>query len=136
MKRMRKVYASNNVTTNWSQLSDDELLDIMVHYFDSVDGEYGSTQGFLEYAASLGIDVSDMSSSEVNELWDLASESFSESNDITIDGQTICTKSDAYTWLQSKIEEYGNTYHFPEKDKISLDRLIDKFGNTYFWRDR
>ena len=47
--------------------------------------------------------------------------------------EEIETKEDAYYWLQSKLSEYGNTYHFPQEERIKLDRLIDRFGNTYFW---
>ena len=46
----------------------------------------------------------------------------------------IETKEDAYIWLQDKLAEYGNTYHFSNEDRYKLDRLIDRFGNTYFWR--
>ena len=55
----------------------------------------------------------------------------------------INTKKDIYRWLKDKIAEYGNTYHFPYSDKtyhfpysdkIMLDKLVDRFGSTYFWR--
>ena len=43
------------------------------------------------------------------------------------------TKEDANDWLNKKLHEYGNTYHFPEEDNDILNKLIEKFGSTYFW---
>lgn len=52
---------------------------------------------------------------------------------LEIDGIEMHDSSDAKMWLRQKIDEYGNTYHFPSEDRRKLDKLIQRFGNTYFW---
>jgi hypothetical protein len=43
------------------------------------------------------------------------------------------TKEIAREWLDRQLRKYGNTCYFPATAKARLDKLIIKFGNTYFW---
>lgn len=121
--------------TKWDQLPTSELVDIMRDYFESLKGDYGSIKGFIEFAENNGIDMTNISNSEVNRIWDLAGEDEEDEDEapIIIDDMEICDRYDANKWLQSKLKEYGNTYHFSGADKLALNKLIDRFGNTYFW---
>lgn len=40
---------------------------------------------------------------------------------------------DANKWLKDKLREYGNTAYFPTEERRELNKLINDFGNTYFW---
>ena len=52
---------------------------------------------------------------------------------LEINGMIFETKEDANNWLNEKLREYGNTYHFPEEDNYILNKLIERFCSTYFW---
>jgi hypothetical protein len=52
---------------------------------------------------------------------------------LSADGIVFEDRSDANRWLNGKLREYGNTAHFPQEDSAFLNKLIEKFGNTYFW---
>lgn len=96
-----------------------------------------STERAMQYWEDKGYDTTGYTQEEFNRVWDLAQEELDAGgyvDDEDVDDEEIETREDAYRWLQSKLAEYGNTYHFPQEDRIKLDRLIDKFGNTYFWR--
>ena len=77
----------------------------------------------------------DITPEQFNNAWELACEDTPEAEEdfVVIDGEEIRDRSDANRWLQSKVAEYGNTYFFNDTDKMTLNQLIDKFGNTYFW---
>ena len=68
--------------------------------------------------------------------WELASEEDieDETDVLVIDGEEYHDKLDARKWLNSKISQYGNTAHFSDDDTATLNELIAKFGNTYFWK--
>lgn len=129
------IKASASFFTSWEQLPTSELLDVLSNYFDSIGSNGGSTAGFIKFAENSGIDMSGIPNSRVNELWDMVADYVDDATDspIVIDGVEIYDESDAYRWLQSKLNQYGNTYHFPGPDRANLDKLIEKFGNTYFW---
>jgi len=40
----------------------------------------------------------------------------------------------ARKWLDKMLEKYGNTYHFPVKERMMLDKKIELYGSTYQWR--
>jgi len=114
-----------------------ERVDLMIKAWQNLTGSL-SMEKCLQYFEKLGYDCSGYTNEEFNRVWDLACDEFDnrygveEEEEDSVDG--IETKEDAYRWLQDKLEEYGNTYHFPNEDRYKLDRLIDKFGSTYFWR--
>lgn len=53
---------------------------------------------------------------------------------VDLGDRQIYDRSEAYEWLQEKIDEYGDTYFWDDDLKSDLNRLTKKFGNTYFWR--
>jgi len=65
-------------------------------------------------------------------LYDVDEEFESDTDDEPI--RDISNKHEAYRWLQDKIDEYGDVSYFPYNDRLKLNKLIDRFGNTYFWR--
>ena len=96
-----------------------------------------STEKAMQYWENKGWDTSRYTSEEFNRIWDLAQEELDAGGYVDDEEEyeeEIETKEDAYRWLQSKVAEYGNTYHFPNAERYKLDRLIDRFGSTYFWR--
>lgn len=96
-----------------------------------------TTEKAMQYWEDMGYDTTGYTPEEFNRVWDLAQDELDASGYVDEEDdyeEEIETKEDAYYWLQSKLAEYGNTYHFPQKERIKLDSLIDKFGNTYFWR--
>ena len=117
-----------------------ERIDLMIDLWNDPKFVGGvSTERAMQYWENKGWDTSRYTPEEFNRVWDLAADEWDsrsgyveEEEEDSVDG--IETKEDAYRWLQSKVAEYGNTYHFPQEERIKLDRLIDKFGNTYFWR--
>lgn len=109
----------------------------MIDYFNSLgNAGGGSSAGYIQFAENRGIDMSGIPDSEINRIWDMASEGVDDDveSPILLDGITIYDRADAYRWLQSKVNEYGSTSHFPTTERIKLNTLIERFGNTYFWR--
>ena len=107
-----------------------ERLDVLTQLFDKY--PFGvSTEQAMKWFESKGFDTTNYSNEQFNDDWDdwLSFYDYDE-NETEYE---IETKEDAYNWLQDKLREYGNTYHFNNEDKYKLDRLIDRFGNTYFW---
>ena len=116
-----------------------ERVDMMIDLWNDPKFTGGiSAEKAMQYWESKGWDTSNYTPEEFNRIWDLAQDEWDsrsgyvEDEDEFEDG--IETKEDAYIWLQDKLAEYGNTYHFSNEDRYKLDRLIDRFGNTYFWR--
>lgn len=56
-----------------------------------------------------------------------------EEDGVEVDGKLITSKEQAWYWLRDKLKEYGNTDDFPDEEDYVLRKLIEKFGNTYFW---
>ena len=111
-----------------------ERLDILTKLFNEY--PFGvSTEQAMQWLESNGFNTSNYSDEQFNSDWDdwLYFYDYDEDNNIVDTYDEIETKEDAYYWLQSKLAEYGNTYHFPSEDRYKLDSLIDRFGNTYFW---
>lgn len=114
-----------------------ERVDLMIDLWNDpkVTGEI-TTQKAMKYWEAMGYDCSKYTPEEFNRVWDLAQDEL-DNGGYTDDDEyeeEIETREDAARWLDSKLAEYGNTYHFPQEDKYKLDTLISKFGNTYFWR--
>lgn len=111
-----------------------ERLDILTKLFDKY--PFGvSTEQAMEWFESNGFDTSNYSNEQFDDDWDdwLSFYDYDEEDDVVDTYDEIETKEDAYNWLEDKLREYGNTYHFNDEDKYKLDRLINRFGNTYFW---
>lgn len=111
-----------------------ERLDILTKLFDKY--PFGvSIEQAMEWFESNGFDISNYTNEQFNSDWDdwLSFYDYDDEDDIADTYDEIETKEDAYNWLQNKLREYGNTYHFNNEDRYKLDRLIDRFGNTYFW---
>lgn len=111
-----------------------ERVDILTKLFDKY--PFGvSTEQAMEWFESNGFDTSNYTNEQFNSDWDdwLSFYDYDDEDDIVDTYDEIETKEDAYNWLQNKLREYGNTYHFNNEDRYKLDRLIDRFGNTYFW---
>lgn len=95
-------------------------------------GKHGhSTYEYFQWLEDNGWDTTNYDSNTFNDDWEVACEDEPEDEPEDVNG--IETREDAYKWLQDKTKEYGNTYFFPDAEKYMLNRLIDKFGNTYFW---
>ena len=115
-----------------------ERVDLMIDMWNdpSVTGGI-STEKAMKYFERKGYDCSRYTPEEFNRVWDLASDELDNRSGY-VEEETfeddIETKEDAARWLDSKLAEYGNTYHFPNAERYKLDRLIDRFGSTYFWR--
>lgn len=114
-----------------------ERVELMIKFWNdpNVVGSL-STEKAMRYWERKGFDTSNYTSEEFNRVWDLAQDELDNNGYIDEEDdyeEEIETKEDAYNWLQNKLREYGNTYHFNNEDRYKLDRLIDRFGNTYFW---
>lgn len=124
-------------SVKFNKLPTSEKIDVMLDYWNGLGEDPGSSLGFIKYAQSRDIDMSDVPNEEINRVWDLAAEYEGvedEEEPIVVDGKEIFDSSGAKRWLTDKINKYGNTYHFPPSDRTNLDKLIDRFGSTYFWR--
>lgn len=119
------------------ELPTSERVDLMLDLWNDPKFSGGlSTENAMKYWESKGWDTSRYTPEEFNRVWDLAQDELDAGGYVDDEDEyeeEIETKEDAYYWLQSKLSEYGNTYHFPQEERIKLDRLIDRFGNTYFW---
>lgn len=76
-----------------------------------------------------------ISTEEFDNAWDRAAFGLPDDEEGIMIGSKYYTLDDAIDWLDTKLLEHGNTYFFPTKDKEILNKLISKFGNTYFWRE-
>lgn len=140
MKLNIREHTSNSFKRDIMDLPTSERVDLMIDLWNDPKFTGGvSTERAMQYWENKGWDTSRYTQEEFNRIWDLAADEWDsrsgyveEEEEDSVDG--IETKEDAYRWLQSKVAEYGNTYHFPQEERIKLDRLISKFGNTYFWR--
>lgn len=140
MKLNIREHTSNSFKRDIMDLPTSERVDLMIDLWNDPKFTGGvSTERAMQYWENKGWDTSRYTQEEFNRIWDLATDEWDsrsgyveEEEEDSVDG--IETKEDAYRWLQSKVAEYGNTYHFPQEERIKLDRLIGKFGNTYFWR--
>jgi len=85
-----------------------------------------------EYFHSIGIEYTE---EQWENAWELAcgDDHGVEEEVLIIDGEEFHDKSDALRWLNKQHKEYGNTHFFPQGTQIALNKLIEKFGNTYFW---
>lgn len=97
-----------------------------------------STTDYLQYFKT-NYGWKNIDSKMFDDAWDLAASNNDQGDEVdgrvtTCDGDIIDNLDDAVDWLDSKLSMYGNTYFFPECDKLTLDKLIDMFGSTYFWR--
>ena len=116
-----------------------ERVDLMIDLWNdpSVTGGISKVEA-MKYFERKGYDCSRYTSEEFDRVWDLACDEFDNRYGYVEEEETseddIETKEDAARWLDSKLAEYGNTYHFPNAERYKLDRLIDRFGSTYFWR--
>lgn len=129
-----KLRINESTKCNIMELPTSERLDILTKLFDKY--PFGvSTEQAMEWFESNGFDTSNYTNEQFNNDWDdwLSFYDYDEEDDVIDTYDEIETKEDAYNWLQDKLREYGNTYHFNNEDKYKLDRLIDRFGNTYFW---
>lgn len=129
---MKLTIKESNDKINLMNLPTSERLDILNGLFDKY--PFGvSTEQAISYLEDNGFDTTNYSNEQFNDDWDdwLSFYDYDEVEDNVED--EIETKEDAYNWLQGKLAEYGNTYHFNNEDRYKLDRLIDRFGNTYFW---
>ena len=134
--RKRAIRESNKIDI--MDLLTSERVDLMIDLWNDPKVTGGiSTDKAMKYWEAKGYDCSKYTPEEFNRVWDLAQDELDAHGYVDDEEEyeeEIETKEDAYYWLQSKLAEYGNTYHFPQEERIKLDRLIDKFGNTYFWR--
>ena len=76
-----------------------------------------------------------ISTEEFDHAWDRAAFGLPDDEEGIMIGSKYYTLDDAIDWLDTKLLEHGNTYFFPTKDEEILNKLISKFGNTYFWRE-
>lgn len=124
-------------------VSIDEIANKLVEIWNKKDNdkefdkEISSTLDYLKYfkdVYNLKITADDL-----DEAWDIAidkrgiEEIDEDEQPLEINGMIFETVEDANNWLNEKLHEYGNTYHFPEEDNDILNKLIEKFGSTYFW---
>lgn len=98
-----------------------------------------STEAAMKYLEDHGWDTSNYPTEQFDSDWDDYAKYYDEDEydddeydeDDSIDW--IETRADARRWLNEKQKKYGSTYFFPDEERYKLDRLIEKFGNTYFW---
>lgn len=112
---------------------DDVLVKLMNQYWSELENnnEHTNAVKTQEWFKSKGYDLT---YDEIENIWDLAGDETDDSGSIlNIDGRNFSNKDDARVWLDKKLQTYGNTYHFPPKERDILNQLIEKFGNTYFW---
>ena len=110
-------------------LSTSERAQLILQSWDNLDGGL-NTFKVKQYLETQGWDTSNWDMDTFNSDWDVAVDL---SGEVEEDEDEGMTQEEASQWLRDKIAEYGNTYHFPAEDKATLNTLIQKFGNTYFW---
>lgn len=132
---MKLTIKESNNKTNIMNLPTSERADLLRQFWDSDDGlEHGYTQSqYFDWLECNGWDISNYSDDWYRVDWEVAAESDDDYDADYEEEYEIETKEDAARWLNTKLNEYGNTYWFPQADKIMLNNLIDRFGNTYFW---
>ena len=135
---VRKIHIKESINRDIMSLPTSERAGLLIQFWDKLNaqGKHGhSTQEYYDWLESIGYDTSNYDSTTFNDIdWETALDILeieNEENPEYDDG--INTKEDAYKWLQDKLNEYGNTYFFPNTDKHMLNKLIDRFGSTYFW---
>ena len=89
----------------------------------------------MKWFENNGFDTTDYTNEQFNDDWDewLSFYDYDDEEEDIDTYDEIETREDAYYWLQNKLREYGNTRYFNNEDRYKLDKLIDRFGNTYFW---
>ena len=126
------------------ELPASERVDMIIKIWRSPFIKCDNTLEYMQYFEQQGWNTSNYTMDEFNHDWDLACDEYearygADEEDVYDDDdddyeQEVMTKEEAAKWLDSKLHEYGNTYFFPQEDRYKLDRLIDRFGSTYFWR--
>ena len=129
------IKENRNNKIDFMGLPTSERLDVLTKLFDEY--PYGvSTEQAMKWLENNGFYITNYTNEQFNDDWDdwLSFYDYEEDNDVVDTYDEIETKEDAYRWLQDKIAEYGNTRYFNNEDEYKLNKLIDRFGNTYFWR--
>ena len=126
-------------------MSTSDRIDIVRDFWNACETDksiHSSFDGFKKWAEKQGFDTTDYTIEDHNQDWDDAAVKYGDEDEEEdqgvelSDGTVIDTKEEAWKWFLTKTDEYGDTYWFPTEVKCDLNRLIDKFGNTYFWHDR
>lgn len=140
-----KLLIKEDTNHDIMELPTSERIDLFIRAWRSPFFKGSSTLDYMEFFNNQGFDTTNYTSEQFNSDWDEACDEWDRQaaneeretdwfDDDEEYEEEIETKEDAYRWLQGKLEEYGNTYHFPNEERYKLDRLIDRFGSTYFWR--
>ena len=131
---------------------ENKIIDAMIRGMDIHYGKHdekGETSMYksklVDLMNNMGIDTTSIDRDEFDRLWEEADRrrykkiyghSYYEDDDdssIEISGITFYDSSDAKDWLDDAISEYGNTRFFPDHERMILNKLINKFGDTRFW---
>lgn len=140
-----KLLIKEDTNHDIMELPTSERIDLFIRAWRSPFFKGSSTLDYMKFFNNQGFDTTNYTSEQFNSDWDEACDEWDRQtageerepdwfDDDEEYEEEIETKEDAYRWLQRKLEEYGNTYHFPNEERYKLDRLIDRFGSTYFWR--
>lgn len=114
------------------ELPTSERAELLVKFWSTIDGGMSKKQ-YYDWLNHNGWDTTNYDSRIFDADWEVAANMDPEEDEeeAPIDG--ISTVEEARRWLQDMTAEYGNTYFFPDAEKSKLNRLIERFGNTYFW---
>lgn len=133
------IFAAEDTKRDIMELPTSERLRVISDMLDKYPSGI-STEAAMKYLEDHGWDTSNYPTEQFDSDWDDYAKYYDEDeydedeydeDDDSIDW--IETRADARRWLNEKQKEYGSTYFFPDEESYKLDRLIEKFGNTYFW---
>ena len=139
MAKKRFTKYPNNYIQASKTITVKQIAEEIHTYFKETGAETCNNTKILNYLISKGYDVSDVTNSEIDEAWDIQASWWDDEEEtdgpvVLSNGIEIADKSEAYTWLQENVEQYGNTYFWGSSLKADLNKLIERFGSTYFWR--
>lgn len=134
------VFAAEGAKRDIMELPTSERCDLIKQMRDESEAYFISIETAMKWFEDHGWDTSNYSREQYDDDWDDYVKYYDEDeydedeydeDDDSIDW--IETRADARRWLNEKQKEYGSTYFFPDEERYKLDKLIEKFGNTYFW---
>lgn len=134
------IAAAEDTKRDIMELPTSERCALINQMRDESEAYFITNETAMKWFEDHGWDTSNYSQEQYDDDWsdyakyydeDEYDEDEYDEDDDSIDW--IETRADARRWLNDKQREYGSTYFFPAEEQANLDKLVEKFGNTYFW---
>jgi hypothetical protein len=136
------IFAAEGAKRDIMELPTSERCALINQMRDESEAYFITNETAMKWFEDHGWDTSNYSQEQYDDDWsdylsyydeDEYDEDEYDEDDDSIDW--IETRADALRWLNDMQKKYGSTYSFPPDARYKLDKLIEKFGNTYFWRN-